>query len=62
MSKVNYIKKQHVRHTEKEIGISYDFCTDISKECLKRNKFYNQIRKNLVRKKYKKYFKNEVEK
>jgi len=49
-------------HTEKEMGISFDFCTDSSKECIKRNKFYSQIRNNLMRKKYKKYFKNESEK
>jgi len=60
MSKENFKKKKNISRTEKEIGISYDFCTDNSKECLKRNKFYSQIRKNLMRKKLNKYFKNEI--
>ncbi len=60
MSKANFKKKKNMSSTEKEIGIYY-FCTD-SKECLKRNKFYNEIRKNLMRKKFKKYFNNEAKK
>jgi len=60
MSKVNYNKKKNIGRIDKEIGISFDFCTDNSKECLKRNKFYNQIRKNLIRKKLKKHFENKL--
>ena len=44
---------------DKQTGMSYDFCSDISKECLKRNKFYNEIRKNLMRKKLEKYIRNK---
>ncbi|MFX0043254.1 MAG: hypothetical protein ACFE8L_10100 [Candidatus Hodarchaeota archaeon] len=62
MSKAYLKNKKNIHRTEKEKGMTYDFCTDNSKECLKRNKFYNQIRKDLMGKKLKKYFNNEVKK
>ena len=61
-NKANFTIKKNINHTEKEIGISFDFCSDTSKECIKRNKFYNQVRKDLMRKKYKNYFKDESKK
>ncbi len=36
---MNFNIKKNIDHTEKEVGISFDFCTDNSKECIKRNKF-----------------------
>lgn len=61
MRKAAFHKKKNKNHLEKESGISYDFCIVNSKECIDRNKFYAQIRKDLMRKKYNMYFKSELE-
>ena len=58
----NFNIKKNLDQREEEIGISFNFCNDYSKESIKRNKFYKQIRENLMRKKYEKYFKNKFEK
>lgn len=58
--KKDYNKKRNISHTEGERGITYDFCNENSKECLKRNKFYKEIRKKLVQRKLKKHFKNKL--
>jgi hypothetical protein len=55
------VNKQTI-HPEKEKNISYEFCSENLKECIKRNQFYNQIRKNLLKKKYERFFKSEIEK
>ncbi|MFX0007322.1 MAG: hypothetical protein ACFFA7_11280 [Promethearchaeota archaeon] len=59
MTEANTNKSHNKSSVIKHTGMSFDFCSDTSKECLKRNKFYNEIRKNLMRKKLEKYIKNK---
>jgi hypothetical protein len=61
VNEANFSVRRNTNHKSKEMGISFDFCTDNSKECIKRNKFYNQIRKNLRIKKYENYYKKKIE-